>query len=245
MIVDPLGVFASAKAASDGNAPTELSDRSVPSLKTEKESNSGRSETVSTLHGVLRPSFLYRLKADLEKGLPPKTEHVISCRLSKRQQQLYEEFMVRNDIQESLQSGDLFLVMNTQIVLGNVFNQPHLFEGRPIFSPFSCAAILIQFLLMWLESREKTESNCTGRCYVDEIARISALKQMRGDLKDEASAESLGSNLDFVPSDPAKQDALSRKAAFRRAASHHHVLIDASRIRQRSLLQEDLRICSR
>ena len=37
------------------------------------------------LHAILRPFLLRRLKADVEKSLPPKTEHVVRCRLSKRQ----------------------------------------------------------------------------------------------------------------------------------------------------------------
>ena len=37
-------------------------------------------ELVARLHGVLRPFLLRRLKADVEKQLPAKHEHVVRCR---------------------------------------------------------------------------------------------------------------------------------------------------------------------
>jgi SNF2 family DNA or RNA helicase len=49
-----------------------------------------RQGLVDRLHGVLRPFLLRRLKADVEKQLPSKHEHVVYCRLSKRQRTLYE-----------------------------------------------------------------------------------------------------------------------------------------------------------
>ncbi len=45
---------------------------------------------VERLHGVLRPFLLRRLKAEVEKQLPGKHEHILRCRLSKRQRTLYE-----------------------------------------------------------------------------------------------------------------------------------------------------------
>jgi hypothetical protein len=42
---------------------------------------------------VLRPFLLRRLKSEVEKQMPQKYEHVIRCRLSKRQRVLYDDFM--------------------------------------------------------------------------------------------------------------------------------------------------------
>ena len=42
---------------------------------------------------VLRPFLLRRLKLEVEKQMPQKYEHVIRCRLSKRQRVLYDDFM--------------------------------------------------------------------------------------------------------------------------------------------------------
>jgi helicase SWR1 len=54
-------------------------------------------ELVDRLHNVLRPFLLRRLKKDVEKQLPGKFEHVIRCRLSKQQWNLYEDFMASSD----------------------------------------------------------------------------------------------------------------------------------------------------
>ncbi|CAN8063634.1 unnamed protein product [Agarophyton chilense] len=230
----------------------------IEAVEAEKETNRGRSETVSTLHGVLRPFLLRRLKADVEKGLPPKTEHVVHCRLSKRQRQLYEDFMARNDTRETLQSGDFFGVMNVLMQLRKVCNHPDLFEGRAILSPFSCNAIFYPVPTMVARAitedvRHRVtlrlvgldfqfgEKNSAGSWYEDEITRISAVKVMREDLKDKRSNEAFQASCELVLSDPGSQRALSRKVAFRRAALHHQVLIHALRIRQRALLGQDLR----
>jgi SNF2 family DNA or RNA helicase len=44
-------------------------------------------------HKVLRPFILRRLKIDVERQMPKKYEHVVTCQLSKRQRLLYNEFM--------------------------------------------------------------------------------------------------------------------------------------------------------
>jgi helicase SWR1 len=45
---------------------------------------------------------LRRLKKDVEQQLPRKVEHIVPCRLSKRQRHLYEEFISRADTRYSL-----------------------------------------------------------------------------------------------------------------------------------------------
>lgn len=44
---------------------------------------------------VLRPFLLRRLKSEVEKQMPKKYEHVVMCRLSKRQRFLYDDYMSR------------------------------------------------------------------------------------------------------------------------------------------------------
>ena len=63
-------------------------------------------ELVRRLHKILRPFLLRRLKKDVEKQLPQKHEHVILCKLSKRQRFLYEEFMSLSKTKETLASGN-------------------------------------------------------------------------------------------------------------------------------------------
>lgn len=88
------------------------------------------------LHKVLRPFLLRRLKSEVEKQMPQKHEHVVMCRLSKRQRFLYDDFMSRTKTKETLASGNLLSVINVLMQLRKVCNHPNLFEVRPTMSPF-------------------------------------------------------------------------------------------------------------
>lgn len=88
------------------------------------------------LHKVLRPFLLRRLKSEVEKQMPKKYEHVVMCRLSKRQRFLYDDFMSRAKTKETLASGNLLSVINVLMQLRKVCNHPNLFEVRPTISPF-------------------------------------------------------------------------------------------------------------
>ena len=92
---------------------------------------------VSKLHKVLRPHLLRRLKADVEQQMPGKYEHVIYCRLSKRQRYLYDGFMSRAQTRETLASGNTFSIMNALMQLRKVCNHPDLFETRQIVTSFA------------------------------------------------------------------------------------------------------------
>ena len=50
---------------------------------------------IFNLTQVLRPFLLRRLKLEVEKQMPKKYEHVVRCRLSKRQRYLYDDYMSR------------------------------------------------------------------------------------------------------------------------------------------------------
>ena len=92
---------------------------------------------VSKLHKVLRPHLLRRLKADVEQQMPGKYEHVVYCRLSKRQRYLYDGFMSRAQTRETLASGNTFSIMNALMQLRKVCNHPDLFETRQIVTSFA------------------------------------------------------------------------------------------------------------
>lgn len=101
-------------------------------------------EVIDRLHNVLRPFLLRRLKRDVEKQLPQKHEHVIFCRLSKRQRNLYEDFIASTETQATLNSGSFFGMISIIMQLRKVCNHPDLFEGRPIVSSFDMAGIDVQ-----------------------------------------------------------------------------------------------------
>src|SRR4051794_39913739 len=88
--------------------------------------------TIDRLHTILRPYMLRRLKSEVETQLPAKHEHVIYCKLSKRQRFLYDEFMSRASTRESLVSGGYLGVANCLMQLRKVCNHPDLFEVRPV-----------------------------------------------------------------------------------------------------------------
>lgn len=94
-------------------------------------------KAVKKLHEVLRPYLLRRLKADVEKQMPKKTEKIVWCRLSKRQRQLYDEFMGRSDTKQTLASGNYMSIMNCLMSLRKVCNHPDLFESRQIVTSFA------------------------------------------------------------------------------------------------------------
>ncbi len=71
---------------------------------------------IDRLHGVLRPFLLRRLKIDVVKQLPPKIEHVVLCRLSKRQRQLYDEFMASSDTKATLASSMVSFFYGSRVI---------------------------------------------------------------------------------------------------------------------------------
>ncbi|XP_030610402.1 helicase SRCAP isoform X2 [Archocentrus centrarchus] len=97
---------------------------------------------VKRLHKVLRPFLLRRIKADVEKQMPKKYEHVVRCRLSKRQRFLYDDFMAQASTRETLASGHFMSVINILMQLRKVCNHPNLFDPRPIQSPFITQPII-------------------------------------------------------------------------------------------------------
>lgn len=48
------------------------------------------SQVIHSLHTILRPFLLRRLKVDVETGLPPKKEYILYCPLSSKQRTVYD-----------------------------------------------------------------------------------------------------------------------------------------------------------
>ncbi|EOD19494.1 hypothetical protein EMIHUDRAFT_415931, partial [Emiliania huxleyi CCMP1516] len=98
---------------------------------------------IERLHAILRPFLLRRLKKDVEKSLQDKVEHVVPCPLSKRQRELYEDFMASSATRSTLGSGSMLGIMNVLMQLRKVCNHPDLFEERPIRSPHAMQPLLL------------------------------------------------------------------------------------------------------
>jgi SNF2 family DNA or RNA helicase len=101
------------------------------------EGNRGvNKDLITRLHSIMRPFLLRRLKKEVASQLPGKYEHVVMCRMSKRQMYLYEEFMSRGSVKNALTGGNFMGMMNCLMQLRKVCNHPDLFEVRAIESPF-------------------------------------------------------------------------------------------------------------
>ncbi|WPH00628.1 Hypothetical protein R9X50_00345800 [Acrodontium crateriforme] len=109
----------------------EIFDRGVSTLSTEAQ------KIVDQLHISLRPFLLRRLKTEVEKDLPKKTESVVVCKLSKRQRQLYQEYMGLASTRESLQRGNAVSAGKVLMSLRRVCNHPDLFDPRPIQTSYA------------------------------------------------------------------------------------------------------------
>jgi len=105
-------------------------------------------DLVKRLHAVMRPFVLRRLKKDVAKQLPGKYEHEVCCRLSRRQQLLYEEFMTRNSTRCAMTNkrgggNNLVSMMNIVMQLRKVCNHPDLFEPRSVLAPLVLPRLIL------------------------------------------------------------------------------------------------------
>ena len=101
-------------------------------------------EVVAQLHKVLRPFLLRRLKADVEKGLPPKKETILKVGVSEMQRHYYKS-LIQKDI-EAIQggSGDRSRLLNIVMQLRKCCNHPYLFAGAEPGPPFFMGEHLVE-----------------------------------------------------------------------------------------------------
>ena len=55
-----------------------------------------KGSVVSSLHAILKPFLLRRLKVDVEKDLPPKKEYLLYAPLTQQQKDIYQAIVSRN-----------------------------------------------------------------------------------------------------------------------------------------------------
>ena len=104
-----------------------------------KLSGKRSNEAVKKLHSILKPFLLRRLKSSVATQLPQKHEHLVECSLSKRQRELYQEFLQRKDTQNRLMNGTFVSVLGCLMNLRKVCNHPDLFTEREVKMPFFMA----------------------------------------------------------------------------------------------------------
>jgi SWI/SNF-related matrix-associated actin-dependent regulator of chromatin subfamily A member 5 len=96
----------------------------------ETDDADAKQEMISQLHKVLRPFMLRRLKADVAKGLPPKTETLVMVGMSSMQKRLYKQLLLRDiDSITSTNNSNRTAVLNIVMQLRKCCGHPYLFEG--------------------------------------------------------------------------------------------------------------------
>lgn len=144
---------------------------------------------VKQLHSILRPYLLRRLKNEVEKQMPSKYEHVVYCRLSKRQRQLYDEFMGRKETREALSGGNYMSVIACLMSLRKVCNHPDLFETRQIVTSLAVRSAV-------------------ASCEISEFL-------VRKRLFNESALDTL--ELDYLNLSPISDETVSKDLSFRRS----------------------------
>eukprot|EP00605_Chrysophyceae_sp_TOSAG23-4_P002848 GSChrysophyteH1.ASY1.ANO1.3137.1 assembled CDS len=87
------------------------------------------------LHKLLRPFMLRRLKVDVEKALPPKSETILFIGLSEQQKQVYKQILLRDidvinaNAKEKREVSGRTAILNIVMQLRKCCNHPYLFPG--------------------------------------------------------------------------------------------------------------------
>ena len=89
---------------------------------------------IGQLHKLLRPFMLRRLKADVEKSLPPKSETILFTGMSAVQKNLYRQVLLRdidtiNGASATSSNGSRTAILNIVMQLRKCCNHPYLFPG--------------------------------------------------------------------------------------------------------------------
>uniref|UniRef100_A0A8C3F5W6 SNF2 related chromatin remodeling ATPase 1 n=1 Tax=Chrysemys picta bellii TaxID=8478 RepID=A0A8C3F5W6_CHRPI len=98
----------------------------------------GDQKLVERLHAVLKPFLLRRIKAEVEKSLPPKKEVKIYLGLSKMQREWYTRILMKDiDILNSAGKMDKMRLLNILMQLRKCCNHPYLFDGAEPGPPYT------------------------------------------------------------------------------------------------------------
>ena len=102
---------------------------------------------IRRLHKVLRPFLLRRLKKDVEKDLPDKTEKVIKCKFSSLQSKLYKQMVTHNKLVVSDGKGGKSTargLSNMIMQLRKLCNHPFVFDVvENVMNPLSISNDLL------------------------------------------------------------------------------------------------------
>ena len=104
-----------------------------------------KAEVTSKLHKVLKPFLLRRLKVEVEKSLPPKTETKLYIGMTEMQKQWYTNILSNNiDVINGAGKESRVRLLNILMQLRKCCNHPYLFQGAEPGPPYSTGEHLIE-----------------------------------------------------------------------------------------------------
>ncbi|XP_029959857.1 E1A-binding protein p400 isoform X2 [Salarias fasciatus] len=124
---------------------------------------------VIRLHRMIQPFILRRSKRDVEKQLPKKYEHILKCRLSSRQKNLYEDILTQPGAQEALKTGHFVSVLQVLMQLQRVCNHPELVVPRETHSSYYSSSLQYNAPSLVLEALQNDSSKTADLSIFDLI----------------------------------------------------------------------------
>ncbi|XP_067328902.1 chromodomain-helicase-DNA-binding protein 5 isoform X2 [Anolis sagrei] len=95
-----------------------------------------KEDQIKKLHDVLGPHMLRRLKADVFKNMPAKTELIVRVELSQMQKKYYKLILTRNfEALNSKGGGSQVSLLNIMMDLKKCCNHPYLFPVAAVEAP--------------------------------------------------------------------------------------------------------------
>uniref|UniRef100_A0A8C5JFI5 Chromodomain helicase DNA binding protein 5 n=1 Tax=Junco hyemalis TaxID=40217 RepID=A0A8C5JFI5_JUNHY len=97
-----------------------------------------KEDQIKKLHDLLGPHMLRRLKADVFKNMPAKTELIVRVELSQMQKKYYKFILTRNfEALNSKGGGNQVSLLNIMMDLKKCCNHPYLFPVAAVVCPLS------------------------------------------------------------------------------------------------------------
>ena len=94
-----------------------------------------KEEQVHKLHEMLGPHMLRRMKADVLKNMPSKSEFIVRTNLAREQKKWYRNILTRNYESLKSKSGANTSLLNIMMELKKVANHPYLFTAAAEEAP--------------------------------------------------------------------------------------------------------------
>jgi len=103
------------------------------------DSDDAKTTMISQLHKILRPFMLRRVKKDVAKSIPPKTETVLFSPLSAVQRKVYKQCLQRDINVVNGKASTRSAVLNIVMQLRKCCNHPYVNEdAAAAAAPLSC-----------------------------------------------------------------------------------------------------------